>query len=164
MHLGDKEAVITQAEFCIRVPVQKDVEERWKTRMENEDKITTNAIEALHSEVTKMRAKMAEEVVCMKNRHQGSAASTVSGSTRSGGNVGNFASKLMQNTFVASRVELKRRCCWRNIRGTGIEAKQLVSMAKARLKQDDLNMFDWDMTDRDQGSFCGSKRGHSHGP
>ena len=26
-------------------------------------------------------------------------------------------------------------------------------MAKARLKQDDLNMFDWDMTDRDQGIF-----------
>ena len=26
-------------------------------------------------------------------------------------------------------------------------------MVKTRLKQDDLNMFDWDMTDRDQGNF-----------
>ena len=33
------------------------------------------------------------------------------------------------------------------------EAKQLVSTAKARLKQDDLIVFDWDLTDRDQGIF-----------
>ena len=26
-------------------------------------------------------------------------------------------------------------------------------MAKVRLKQDDLNVFDWDLTDRDQGNF-----------
>ena len=26
-------------------------------------------------------------------------------------------------------------------------------MVKTRLKQDDLNMFDWDMTDRNQGIF-----------
>ena len=50
-------AAITQAEFRIRVAVQKDVEERWKIRMENEDKITTNAIETLRSEVAKMSAK-----------------------------------------------------------------------------------------------------------
>ena len=59
-----------------------------------------------------------------------------------------------QNTFVASRMELKGWGCWRNIRGTGItldEAKGLTSMAKARLKQDDLNVFDWDLTHRDQG-------------
>ena len=45
---------------------------------------------------------------------------------------------------------------WRNIRGTGItlgEARQLVRVVKTRLKQDDLNMFDWDMTDRDPGFF-----------
>ena len=59
VHPDDKEAAITQAEFRIRVAVQKDVEERWKTRMENEDKITTNASEALRSEVTKMSVKMA---------------------------------------------------------------------------------------------------------
>ena len=28
-----------------------------------------------------------------------------------------------------------------------------VNMAKAHLKQDDLNVFDWDLTDRDQGNF-----------
>ena len=40
------------------------------------------------------------------------------------------------------------------IRRTGItldEATQLVSKTKARPKQDELNMFDWDLTDRDQG-------------
>ena len=95
VHPDDKDAAITQAEFRIRVVVQKDVEERWKTRMDNEDKITTNAIETLRSEVTKMSSKIAEEVVCMKNRHQGSAASTVSGSTGSGGNVGNFGPRLV---------------------------------------------------------------------
>ena len=81
----------------------------------------------------------------MKNRHKESAAGAVSGSTGSGGNVGNFASRLVRNIFVASRIELKGWGCWRNIRGTGItldKAKQLVSKAKARLKQDDLNMFD----------------------
>ena len=37
----------------------------------------------------------------MKNRHQGSAASTVFGSTGSGGSAGNFAARAVQNTFVA---------------------------------------------------------------
>ena len=68
LHPDDKEAAITQAEFCIRVAVQKDVEKRWKTRMENEDKITTNAIEVLRSDLNRMSAKMAEEVVRMKIR------------------------------------------------------------------------------------------------
>ena len=57
---------------------------------------------------------------------------------------------------MASRTELKGWGCWRNIRGTDItleEAKSLVSVAKARLKQYDLSMFDWDLTDRDQGIF-----------
>ena len=60
--------------------------------------------------------------------------------------MGNFAPRVMQHIVVASRIELKGWGCWRNIRGTCItleEAKQLVSMAKARLiKQDDLNVFD----------------------
>ena len=84
VHPDDEEAAVTHAEFRIRVAVQKDIEERWKTRVENEDKITTNALETLRSEVAKMSAKMADEVVCMKHRHQGSAASTVFGSTGSG--------------------------------------------------------------------------------
>ena len=61
--------------------------------MKNEDKITTNAIEVLRSDLNKMSAKMAEEVVCMKSRYQGSAASTVSGFTGSGGRVGDFPSR-----------------------------------------------------------------------
>ena len=50
----------------------------------------------------------------------------------------------------------QRMGCWRNIRGTSItleEAKALVSMTKTRIKQDDLHVFDWDLTDRDQGHF-----------
>ena len=105
----------------------------------------------LRSDLNRMSAKMAEEVVCMKSRHQGSAASTVSGSTGSGGSVGNFAARAAQNTFVASRIELKGWSCWR--RHSMDETKQLIRMAKARLKQDDLNVFDWDLTDRDQGNL-----------
>ena len=52
--------------------------------MANEDKITTNNIEVLRPEVNRMSAKMAEEVVCLKNSHHGSAASTVSRSMGSG--------------------------------------------------------------------------------
>ena len=92
----------------------------------------------------------------MKNRHHGSAASTVSGSTGSGGSAENFAGRMAQNTFVASRIELKGWGCWRNMRGTGItldEAKELVSVTKARIKQDDLDVFDWDLTDCGQGNF-----------
>ena len=90
MHPDDTEAVTCNAEFRIRRAVQQDEDERWKKRMANEDKITTNAIETLQSGLRIMSAKMADEVACVKNRHQGSAASTVSGSTRSGGNMGHF--------------------------------------------------------------------------
>ena len=51
---------------------------QWKNRVVNEDKITTKTIEVLRPEVNGMSAKMAEEVVCLKNSHHGSAASTVS--------------------------------------------------------------------------------------
>ena len=60
----------------------------------------------------------------------------------------------MQNTFVASRVELKGWVAWRNILGTKItlsEAKQLIS--DARMKLDDLNKFDWERTDLGKGNF-----------
>ena len=63
---------------------------------------------------------------------------------------------MAPNVFVASRTELTGCGCWRIIRGTGItleEAKALVSMTKTRIKQDDLHVFDWDLTDRDQGHF-----------
>ena len=52
--------------------------------------------------------------------------------------------------LLASTVELKGWGSWRNIRRTGItleEAKQLVCMTKARLEQEDLNLFDWELTD-----------------
>ena len=153
VHPDDKEAVICDAEFRTRRAVQQDEDERWKKRMANEDKIT---IETLRSDLNKMSAKMADEVVSLKNRQQSSAASTVSVSTESGGSGSHFASSTEQLTFVASRVELKGWGSWRNIRGTGItmdEAKQLVNKTMARLKQDDLNMFDWELTDSDWGMF-----------
>ena len=49
--------------------------------MEKEDKITTNRVETLKSQVL----RLSEEVVCMKNRHRGSASSTAAASTGSGG-------------------------------------------------------------------------------
>ena len=51
--LNDKEAVICNAEFRIRRVVQQDEDERWKSRMANEDKITTNANETLRSDFKK---------------------------------------------------------------------------------------------------------------
>ena len=168
MQPDDQEAAITQAEHRIRMAVQRDADERWKNRMADEDLITTSAIEVLRSDLNEMSAKIPEKVVCVRSRHQGSAVSTVSGSTCCGGSVGNFASRTMQNTFVASRIE-----------GMGLvkhsrdrqyaEAKQLASMVKARLKQDDLNILDWDLTDRDQANFdkddgfyVVQRRSHSH--
>ena len=100
----------------------------------------------------KMSAKNTYEVTSLKNRHQGSAASTVSCSTGSGGSGDHLASRTEQLTLVATRVELKGWSSWRNIRGIGItmdKAKQLVRTKEARLKQDDLNMFDWELTTRD---------------
>ena len=55
----------------------------------------------------------------MRSRHHGSTASTVTASTGSGGSTGNFAAHVVQNTFVASRVELKGWGSWRNIRVIG---------------------------------------------
>ena len=73
VHPDDKEAVICSAEFRIRRAVQQDEDERWRKRIANEDKITTNAIETMRSNFKKMSAKVADEVVSLKNRHQGGA-------------------------------------------------------------------------------------------
>ena len=146
VHPDDQEAAITQAEFRIRVTVQKGVEERRKTRMENEDKITTNAIEVLRSDLNKMSAKMAEEVVCEKRQASGQ---------RSQYGIWVYG-KWWQEwvTFHPDRCKTlsllpesnsKDGGCWRNSLGTGITLDEA--------KQDDLNMFDWDMTDRDRGIF-----------
>ena len=117
MEPDDNEAVIIQAEHRIKMAVQRDADERWKNRMNEENRITTNTIEALRSDMNRLSAKMAEEVVCMTSRHHRSAASTVSGSTGSGGNIGIFVARVAQNTFVASRIELVGWSCWRNICG-----------------------------------------------
>ena len=69
VHPDDREAAITQAKFRIRRAVQREEDERWKNRTANEDKITRNVIEVLRTDLNKMSAKMAEEVVCMQNRH-----------------------------------------------------------------------------------------------
>ena len=69
MQPDDKEAVITRAEHRIKMAVQRDADERWKNRMANEDKITMNTIEVLRTEVNRISAKMAEEVVCFAD-HQ----------------------------------------------------------------------------------------------
>ena len=127
----DKEAVVCCAEFWIRRAVQQDEDERWKKRMAKKDKITTSATETLRSDFNKLSEKMADEVVSLKNRHQGTAARTVSGFTGSGSSGGRFAFGMVQHTFVASRVELY-------VAVATEEAKQLVSKTKARLKQDDL--------------------------
>ena len=55
VHPYDEEAVFCSAEFRIWRAVQQDEEERWKKRMANEDKITTNAIETLRSDLNKMK-------------------------------------------------------------------------------------------------------------
>ena len=54
-----------------------------------------------------MSAKVADEVVHLKSRHQGSAASTVSGSIGNGSGGDHSTSRMVPHTFVASRVELR---------------------------------------------------------
>ena len=67
-----------------------------------------------------MSAETADEVVYKKSRHPSGAASTVSGSSGSGGSAVHSTSRMVSHTFVVSRVELKRWSNWKNIRGTGI--------------------------------------------
>ena len=175
MEPDDKEAVVTQAEHRIKLAVQRDADERWRHRMDKEDRIPTNTIEALRSDVVRLSAQLSEEVVCLRSRHHGRAASTVAGSTGSAGSTGNFAARVVQNTFVASQVEVKGWGCRRNIRGPGItldEAEQLISGTKTRIKPDDLNTFDWGLAVRDRGNFDikmiffmrFKEEGHFHGP
>ena len=108
MEPDDREVVVSQAEHRIRVAVQEDVDEKWRSRMESEDNITENNIETPRSGVVRLSAKLTEEVVCMKSRHQRSAASTVAASTSGSGSAGNFATRVMQTKhFCGLRVELK---------------------------------------------------------
>ena len=98
-----KDCTSTLVEHRIRISVQTEMEKIRKERMEKEDKITTNKYETLHSQVD----RLSEEIVGLKNRHSGSAASTVAGSSGSGGSRSNCAAHVMPNTFVPTRVELK---------------------------------------------------------
>ena len=52
----DKEVVITRAEHRIMLAVQKDAAERWRSRMDN-------TVETLRTDLNRLSAKMAEEVV-----------------------------------------------------------------------------------------------------
>ena len=49
----------------------------------------------------------------------------------------------MQNTFVASRVELKGWREWRNTEVTMDEAKEFVGKVKILIPDTDMNEFDW---------------------
>ena len=74
-------------------------------------------------------------------------------STGSGGSVGNFAARAAKNTFVASRIELKGWVVEETLAGPALRWMRPNNLStKARLKQDDLSVFDWDLTDRDQGN------------
>ena len=53
----DKEAVVTQSEHRVRMAIQRDADEKWKTRMDREDKNSANHIEAVHSDVVRLSAK-----------------------------------------------------------------------------------------------------------
>ena len=93
----------------------------------------------------RLSAKLCEEVVCVKSRHHdGSAASTVAGSTGSGGSTENFAVRVVQNTFVASRIELAVGETF---------AAVVLHWTRPSIEQGDLDVLDWDLTDRDQGNF-----------
>ena len=85
-----KETTITLAGHRMRQSAQHEMEKTWKDRMEEEDKITTNKVETLHSQVV----RLSEEVVCMKNRHHGSAASTVAASTGSVESTNKFGARI----------------------------------------------------------------------
>ena len=43
--------------------VQKDADERWRSRMDTEDSVNRNTVETLRTDLNRLGAKMAEEVV-----------------------------------------------------------------------------------------------------
>ena len=65
---GSKNGAITMAENRNRTSVQKELESIWRDRSERKDKITTNNIERLRSEmrleVMSLSPRLSEEVVC----------------------------------------------------------------------------------------------------
>ena len=134
-----------------------------QTGMEKIDEIMTN-----NSRI----ARLSQEIVYLKETHSGSAGSTVAASSGSGRSTSNFAAHVMPNTFIPNRVELNGWEVWRNISATGItmhEVRNLVSGIGAMNSDTDLNKFNWELTDRDQGNFdsrwwpfCGSMKVSLH--
>ena len=55
----DREAAVTKAEHRIRMAFQKDADGKWKNRMDREDKVAANNIEAVRSDVVRLNTKMA---------------------------------------------------------------------------------------------------------
>ena len=111
-------------------------------RMWKEVEIMTTKYETLTSHVE----RLSQDVVNLKERKNGSAASTVAASSGSEGSTSNFAAHVMPNTFTPTRVELKGWEVLRNVRGTGItmdEARTLVTKNKAIISHTDLNKFNW---------------------
>ena len=98
-----KEGTITVGVHRTRMSVQIQMEKFWKQRMEKDDQITTNNHETLRSKVE----RLSEEIVGLKRKHNGNAANTVAASPGSGGNTRNFASHVVPNTSLPTRVELK---------------------------------------------------------
>ena len=76
--------------------------------MEKEVKILTNKYETINSQVERLN----HEVVNLKERKLGSAASTVAASSGSGGSTSNFTAHVMPNTCTPTRVELEGWGVW----------------------------------------------------
>ena len=92
------ECTVVLADLRIRKSVQVEMENICKARMEKEDEITTNKCETLHLQV----ARLSDEIVGMESGRNGSAASTVSASTDSGGSTSKFAAHMMPKIVVAT--------------------------------------------------------------
>ena len=108
-------------------------------------------VETLKSELQRLR-----EVVCMKNRPNGSVAEYSGDLHWQRWEHGHFAAHVMQNTNVASRIELKCKVVWRSTRGTGItmdEARDLVTQVQILIPETDMDKFDCDLTARGQRNF-----------
>ena len=71
--------------------------------MEKEDKIMLNKYDTLNSTVERLGC----EVIVLKERKMGSAASTVAASSGSCGSASNFVAPVISGMFSPSRVELK---------------------------------------------------------
>ena len=98
-----KEGTITMAVHPIQKNVQAELEMLCTDRMENEDKIMKNKHETLNSQVE----GLSQQIVNLKERIRGSAASTVAASSGSGMNTSNFAAHVMPSAFTPTRVELE---------------------------------------------------------